>query len=571
MADTNIQIQSIKHPDYIAEVNKWIKFRATYTAGKAFVEEYLVMFSTKEDLIDFANRKKISYCPAHAKSAINDIKNAIFQRLIETKREGGSASYRSAISGKDGGVDFAGNSMNGFIGREVLPDLLSIRKIGIFLDKSTISKSATKRDTVNIRPYLYTYAAEDILSWSFDEENVLTAVLLRDNVEVVDETFGLTVGTKIEYRYLTLENNKVIVKFYNSDGKELDKSTTINIPRIPFVIGEISQSLLEDVADYQITLVNLASSDTNYCFKANYPFYVEQVNMLQRFAHLRQANATDGTAEEAEVAEEQQTKAGVSQGRLYGKDLNQPAFIHPSAEPLLASMQKQDRMEMEIRQLVNLAVSNVTPRNSSAKNKELDDKPLEAGLSNIGIELEHVERQIAVIWSLYESHTDDTIVIYPSTYTLKTDEERYDEANTLTELMPKVPSLAYQREMAKRIVGLTVGIRTSSDELNKMYKEIDQVKVVVVDPSVIRADHEAGFIGTELASEARLYPEGEWEQAAKDHAERATRILAAQTSMQGARGVVDLGEDDDGIKEKEASRNTDLNDDTKDQTRGEGK
>jgi hypothetical protein len=33
---------------------------------------------------------------------------------------------------------------------------------------------------------------------------------------------------------------------------------------------------MEDIADYQIALMNLESSDINYMLKSNFPFYVEQ-------------------------------------------------------------------------------------------------------------------------------------------------------------------------------------------------------------------------------------------------------------------------------------------------------
>ena len=86
-------------------------------------------------------------------------------------------------------------------------------------------------------------------------------------------------------------------------------------------------------------------------------------------------------------------------------------------------------------------------------------------------------------------------------------------------------------------------------------------------------DHEAGFVSTKLASELRGYPEGEAEQAAKDHAERAARIVAAQTNtamtkMQ-ARGAPDMDSvEDSGTVERTEANNSDLEIVDSDRTRG---
>jgi len=76
-------------------------------------------------------------------------------------------------------------------------------------------------------------------------------------------------------------------------------------------------------------------------------------------------------------------------------------------------------------------------------------------------------------------------------------------------------------------------------------------------------------VGTDLASKLRGYPEGEVEKAKVDHAERAKRILAAQTNMT-ARGIMDLGNDPaGGRKEKDDSQNPDLDDSGHRNVRGE--
>ena len=72
-------------------------------------------------------------------------------------------------------------------------------------------------------------------------------------------------------------------------------------------------------------------------------------------------------------------KVGATHGRTYDKGMNPPAFINPSAEPLRASLELQDRLKRDIRELVNLAVSSLAVR-ASAESKAMDNQGLEAGL-----------------------------------------------------------------------------------------------------------------------------------------------------------------------------------------------
>lgn len=552
---------TITHPDYDAQVSDWEKFRYTFEGGHDFVEEYLERFSAREDGGDFTRRKDISYSPSHAKAAIIDIKNAIYQRMIDITRENGPDSYQKSVVGELGGVDLQANTMTSFIGTEILPDLLAMGKVGVFVDKFEVKEGATRADTRDVHPYLYMYRVEDIRSWTTDQSGNLTAVLLRDHQDVIDETYGLVSAQAEEYRLLRLtEQGQVEVKFYDLDGVEItDKAAILDIPVIPFVVLDIGQSLLTDVADYQIALLNLASSDINYTLKANFPFYTEQFNPSSDMAMMRTAvpKATGEKAGEAAVVQKasgKSIKVGVTQGRRYPKGLERPGFIHPSAEPLIASMEKQEKLKQEIRQLVNLAITNIAPQRASAESKSMDESGLEAGLSYIGLELEHGEREIGIIWSAYEGSQEVPTVKYPSRYNLRSDADRRNEAGELKDLMEAVPSVTYQKELAKDIATVVVGHRSSNEDLEAIYKEIDAADVVVTDSETISSDHEAGFVSTELASKIRGYPAGQVEQAKKDHAERAARIAAAQSSVSdpGARGVGDLSADDAaGEKEKD--------------------
>jgi len=573
----DLRVQGITHPDYDASLANWTKYRKTFRAGKEFVNDYLERFSNREDWGDFRDRKRISYCPAHAKAAVIDIKNAIYQRMVDIRRDGGPDTYTYAAGGEKGGVDFDGNSMTGFIGRKILPELLSMGKVGVYVDKKPIAEGADKNVTREIRPYIYMYRTESIRSWSKTQEGVLTSVLLQDTNEVTDTETGLVIGLSRQYRLLKMVDGKVVVSLYNLKGEKLS-DTQLDLSQIPFVIFELSDSLLVDVADYQIAMTNLASSDMNYSMKSNFPFYTEQFNPIADLPMLRQATqgngsttTQDGEAGEAATAKSPVVEHGTAQGRKYPKGLERPGFINPSAEPLHASMDKQAQLKEEIRELINLSVSNLQPVRASAESKQEDSKGLEAGLSYIGMELQYGESKIAEVWSEYEATESIAKVTYPQNYSLKTDNDRLNEAKKYREELPTIPSIDFQRVVAKEIVNMLIGHKVTVDQLKAIYAQIDESAVVVTDPDIIAQDLERGLVSTETASAVRLYPKGEVEKAKADHMERLIRIREAQSDP-ASRGNLDESADDAAARlEKEKSRITDEDEVVVDKTRGVAK
>ena len=563
-----VKIHQITHPDYDAAKSDWIRYRYTFEGGRPFINKYLKKFSRRENTVDFSNRRQITYCPAHAKAAILEIKNSIYQRLVDVERKNGPRNYQQAVDGENHGVDFTGNTMNGFIGRLVLPELLSMAKVGVYVDKAEQDVGADVNETRGLRPYIYMYKTEAIRSWRINQEGILLSLLLKDTNETIEESTGLIKTSIVEYRHLKLlpENGGIQVDFYNTKGEKIiNRSKVLDLPIIPFVIFELSQSLLTDVADYQVALLNMGSSDINYSLKANFPFYTEQFDAAAEMPFVRQATIAQPTEEttgtssetkpgesaEAQKAKPREMEAGTTAGRRYPKGLDRPGFIHPSAEPLRASMEKQKSLREEIKQLVNLNVMTLVPMRASAEARDSGDKSLEAGLSYIGMELQYGEKIIADIWSAYEGSKEEVKITYPDNYSLRTDKDRREETKELTKEMPQYASITYQKETAKRAITILMGHKVDRATLKKMHDEIDASEVAVVDPKTIRDDHDAGLVSDVLASKLRGYPEGEVAQAQKDHSARAARILKAQTQ---ARGVDDLGNDPDASKKEKEGK-----------------
>lgn len=585
----NSSIADLKHPLYDERYRDWTLWRDTYEGGPNFITKYVKKFSARESPDDYARRQEVTYNPAFAKGAVDEIKNSIFSRLVDISRRGGSQSYNDAVSGLKGGVDLVGSSMNSFIGRKILPELLTMSRVGVYVDMPPVAP-LTKADerSLGVRPYVYIYRTEDIRSWCYDEDsngNEFSNILLCEHYNTFDARTGLPNGNAKRYRRMWLGDGCVHVQFYADNGDEISSAgekasdSTIELPitRIPFILLELSDSLLAEVAKYQVALLNLCSSDMSYALSANFPFYTEQFEPRAQNEFARKPGpATGGEAPDGTAAKTEEVRVGVSRGRRYPKGMERPGFIHPSSEPLKASMEKQEQMKAEIRQLVNLAVTNLSPKMASAESKGMDRQGLESGLSYIGLELENAERKIAEYWAMYEKSEPATIN-YPTNYSVMTEAERRKEAQDLRELLTIIPSRTYQRAIHKRIAELTVSRQLDADSVDKINREIDASDAMTADPEVIFKSIETGTLDLELGSSLLGYPKGTVDKAAKDHTDRLDRIAKSQAKNNdmingAARGVPDLGDgtNQDIKDEKKAGKDTTQDDTVKKKVRGEG-
>jgi len=584
-------ITSYRLPSYYTNSTSWTKFRLTYAGGEAFRQQYLKKYSSRESNEEFALRKAITPIPTFAKSALNEIRNSLFQPMADVVRRGGSDSYHMAVAGRNMGVDMRGSSMNGFMGQDVLEEILIMGRCGIFVDAPTTNDNVTLAQAGNFRPYLYPYKVEDILSYSCtDPENPseFQALLLQDKVVQYDSATGLPKEEVSRYRHLWIEDGGVMIQFYDQKDNLVDRNgnasgpVRLELERIPFVLLDIGQSLIVDVCEYQIALLNLASSDVGYALSSNFPFYTEQSDIRAVGGHLKMAANPDGTATAGgQGAHDNEVKVGVTQGRRYNLNTDRPGFIHPSSEPLKASMALQEKMESDIKKLVNLAVKTVAGR-ASAESKGMDNRGLEAGLSYIGMKLEAAERQIVEFWSAYEQPVAQkrqiATVKYPDRYSLKSDIDRVNEATKLSEVITNTPSKTAQKELWKTVVATLLGGKVNPDKLKKINKEIDVAKFTTANPEIIIKAKESGLVGEQLASQALGFPDDEYLKARKDHVARLMAIAEHQGVLDvapltpGSRGVVDLDDNtNSGENEKELSRDKTFQDTTKDRTRGEGK
>ncbi len=542
--NTSLSISAIRHPDYLYSSTLWAEWRDTFRGGEDYLQMYLKKFSDRETDTDFANRKACTPIPTFAKAAILDVRNSIFQRLEEISRIGGSKNYNKAVAGENAGVDRDGSSMNSFIGIDVLTELLVMGRVGVFVDAPSKVPTTLAEDARS--PYLYHYRVEDILSYDLDhaaEDGTFKAVLLRDNAISYNTTFGdikLPAGRETRFRLVWKDDvGRVWCRFYTKEEEvirypdsEAGGEMLLGVDVVPFVLMDIGDSLLSDVSSYQKALLNLVSGDVNWALKSNVPFLTIQQEMRTAGAHLKTTaqSATPGS----QPAQNQEEKHGAGTGRYYDTGLDRPGYIAPPTDPLMASMKLQEKLEDDIRKLINLAVTNKSgSRTESAEAKKLSSQGLEAGLSFIGLVLQQGEQAIARYWGMYENIKKPEIakVAYPSRYILKEDQERIDQAKSMLELSDRIPGTKAKKAIAKMVVAMLMSGKQSVDQISSILDEIEAAGYTTSFIDDVIAAKEAGLMGDELASEAIGVRKGEVAKAKKDHAEKLKLIQEAQTPV----------------------------------------
>lgn len=546
-----MRMSEISHPVFDLDENDWRKYRSVYNGGKQFVNEWLRKFSVRESEADFCRRKDISYAPSFAKAAINEIKNVIFNRLRDVTRKTESNTYNQCIQGKLRGVDNGGATMDYFIGQYVIPELLTMRKVGVYVDMP-YDVPKTLIGTSNIHPYLYLYKAEQIRSWTYaDSSNPkeFQSVLLYEDQLQYDSECNLPIGNIARYRHVYLNDQGTVnVDFYglddkpiNRDGVEEDITYTLDIKEIPLVIFEISDSLLKDVADYQIALLNMESADIMYAITSNFTLYVEEgddeINKADDIPEYDdQTNPTEALIV---AAKENSAKVGPTYGKIYPKGTNPPAFIHPSPEPLQAAMDKEKQIKKDIKLLVNLAINDLNDKMASEASKQIDESGKQTGLSCIAYVLENCEKKIATYWGAYESKSEDSVLVnYPKDYDLKSDTQRMKDAMDLWESIERIPSNTFKKEILKRIITVLLNDKVTSEIIKVMYKEIDDAKGLITTVDLLLQSVEAGTCDKETASILSGFAKGVAAKAETEHAAELAKIQASQGGQGGsARGV----------------------------------
>jgi len=90
-----INLVDSRHPGYLSGMTDWRKWRLTYDGGDEFRQIYLEKFSGREDQLEFNARQQVTPVPRFAGAAINDIRNAIYQRMRDITRRAAARLTRT--------------------------------------------------------------------------------------------------------------------------------------------------------------------------------------------------------------------------------------------------------------------------------------------------------------------------------------------------------------------------------------------------------------------------------------------------------------------------------------------
>ena len=546
-----------RHPLWVQFNQDWLKWRLCYTGGMKFKESYLCRYSKREHDDDYQLRKKLTYIPGHARSVINIIRNAMAVRLPEVIRKGSDAYMETMETD----VDTFRNNMNSYVALEITPMLLTQGKRIVVVDAPPAREGATRAEDEG-RPFFFSVNAEDVLSWSYDQEGRIDAILMQLVEDQVDDETKLVVGSNVVYRYMRLlaegeqkdtgvgplNGPGVLVQTFNKDGKETTEARVLPLSRVPVVEFSLVDSIMAEVADHQIAMLNLASTDMDFLWRGNFPIYTEQ---QPKSTQMIRPRGTKGRAGE-EVAEDtdsmgygrdagtgenkRQRRAGNAKGIAYKEGMERPAFINPATDNLNASMTKQEAIAKEIRILVDLALVSLSVKaiEQSGASKMADRVGEEAGLAYIGRSLETGERELAEIWHEMNGDQTEVEIKYPTDYSVKTLDERREEAKSLRELRSAVRSVTFQREIDKRTADVLLKTMVDTETMDTINGEVDAADYYDDDTErakVVQQDVLQGIVSKETAARLRGYDE---QEPAKARAEKTRDVDSMLGEGRGA-------------------------------------
>ena len=520
-----------------SELEKW---RICYEGGEYFRDHYLEQYTGsvgKEGNTDFVRRKKLTPIPTPAKDEINKVKNSIANRLTDVTRLGGPEGFEDAAKGLGRGVDMRGSSMHKFLVTKVLPEMLVMGSAGVLIDAPAIPSRPEGLRRIDIpstfQPFLNLFEIEQIhvaVPADPNSPSDWKHLLLETNSREYDLKSTSTECIKT-FRYYWLEperNDLVNVQFFDKNFKPLGDTHELNLDSIPFVNFQLD-SLMKETCAYQIAILNMVSADSAYAIDANFSILTRQRDATDIGSHLE---GGDG---------DEDVTTGTVKGLWYNRGLERPGFISPDTSPVEMSKNLRESMTAEIQDKIMGMLSDMGT-----------DGSVESGLSAIGQALLFGENRCWEHWTRYiDSRPDKQIfptVDYPESWSLKTDEQRIEEAERFSKLANVLVGEQNKKELAKKAaVSLHKG-RLSSDVMDSLLSEIDEAPIATSDPDVIIKAKQHGILSCETSAAALgvADPAGEAEKVKEDASDRAAMVASAQADVNSAgRGVGDLQAGDD--------------------------
>lgn len=512
------------HPSI--DTDRLERWRLIKEGGDDFVDKYLIQ-RAKELASAFQTRKEMTYDPATAASAVDDVVNSLAARLDIT-RSGDSPEYQDIIAGNNGGVDKNGSSMNDFLIAKTIPELCFMKKV------CWAVHNFTEDDDIRKVPYIVQHPVEEIFNWAY-RNGQLTAFALKFNASVIDEETGLEAEEKEIIRAYKLTPGGVETWLQTEDDIEIDPLTleagssraTLALTRIPVVVFDLPVGLLSKIDKMQIAMLNLESADIEWLRVANITLYVEQGN-----GHVPQAamiKSEDPTVE----SDSYEITLGSAQGRRYAMNAEKPDFIAPPADPIRTSMEKQAQIEKKVKEILKATMSSMSL--ASAESIQLLGQGMESCLFAIGTVLKLGEDAFASLFHEYMGRGEKVITIsYPKKYELRTEADRLKKSKELKDISKTIGSNTAKKYLEIDVAKTLLDGRVPHDQMKIIEEEIIASTFCIYDPETVSTLVEGGIISHSLGATALGAPSNDYANAEAEHIRRIVAVKVSQTSGMGA-------------------------------------
>lgn len=550
------QISGAVHPEYKRHNGDWLLWRLAYEGGPEFITAVLKRYSRRENFIDYRERLELAFNPAHVTKALNRYRNAILAAMHEVKREGDPLYLDWCQTN----VDLKKSSMTAFMGLQFLPLLMAQGKRFIVIDAPPKEDGESRADDPSL-PWAWCVDSTAVKNWSYDSDGCLKAIAILEDVDSEDPETGLVTDCSSRTRYYRMlptsedvfaptgegmtpvQGPGVLLRFLDKEDKDLQQPVVLqDFERLPVVEARLIQALCKDVAGHAKALVNLNSTDVNFLFKGNFALFVKQrdksatgikpVNKHNAVIPGRETEVQDRTID----GEDQRpsTDVGANKGMYYDMKSEKPSYVAPGTENLLASMAKQKEIRDEIDQLLDLSMASQSKGKlqQSGASKSMDRVDLDAGLGYIGQVMETAEREVSEVFHFFLGSKVAAHVKYPATYSIKTEEERLEDANKLFAVADKVYEPIAQAELHKRGAEILLGTLVDSTTLDKIMTAIDKrvsdgtwFDTNLDRATAIQQDVLNGIGSKAGAARRRWIPENEATEAADEATAVADRLV----------------------------------------------
>ena len=430
MATKDFNVTKIHDATWKTHGNEWHINRLAYNGGDAFIKSFLVRHKA-ESFTDFRKRTEVTYNPATASAAVDSVMGVVTSGLWKVDR-----------TGHDEYVNWVGSRMGGstspietFISTSLLPEYSISGTAYVLMDAPLYDVNDTSLTKEDKYPYCNVIPRENIRSVS-EGVNGIKTILYVYYENNTDNIWGLPCGVVERYMYwhINLEGKPEYIK-YDAKGKEIGKAA-LNLSKIPIIKSGIRKPIMTDISKMQIGHMNLASNDINFLVRSNVPLYAEQYDpKTEKFANKFTPTEHNGSENAADLVSRgwaiddsgnlQQGNmnvpgygarvAGVGSGVRYPLGMEAPQFINPSPECVKVSIDKQDKLILEVKNAVNASVASITRGAvmQSAASKKMDEGGELRFSEYISFLLESFEYNVAKLFYEFQGLSGEPKVSYP--------------------------------------------------------------------------------------------------------------------------------------------------------------